>query len=173
MISLFITQVSQVNFSPSLRNGRFIKCHFHCFDLFIVRYYLFCQSHSVAVKHLGDDAFDFQLWCRLTTHTWVQLSENRVDDTSPIDVAIVQETIEHILVADKHPAQWWGGIIGCILYWKEKKGKKSIGYTLHVIHGQQLALYGVLEQDLFLYCFNFFGKQFGFKVFWLSFYLCN
>ena len=123
MISLFITQVSQVNFSPSLRNGRFIKCHFHCFDLFIVRYYLFCQSHSVAVKQLGDDAFDFQLWCRLTTHTWVQLSENRVDDTSPIDVAIVQETIEHILVADKHPAQWWGGIIGCILYWKERKEK--------------------------------------------------
>ena len=49
---------------------------------------------------------------------------NRVDYTSPIDVAVVHETIEHILMAGKQLAERRGRIIGSILHreeWEEHK----------------------------------------------------
>ena len=48
------------------------------------------------------------------------------DYTSPIDVAVVHETIEHIFVADKHLAQGRRRIVGSILNWKEREQNKQL-----------------------------------------------
>lgn len=64
---------------------------------------------------IEDDAPDIRLQCRSAFHTRIQLPENRLDYPLPIDVAFVHETIEHIFVADKHPAPGRRRIVGSIL----------------------------------------------------------
>ena len=49
---------------------------------------------------IDNDAFDIRFCCCLAAHTRIQLSENRVDYTSPIDVAVVHDTIEQY--SDNH-----------------------------------------------------------------------
>ena len=56
------------------------------------------ESGLVEVCIIDDNALDIRFCCYLAAQTKIQLSENRVGYTSPIDVAVVHETIEDILI---------------------------------------------------------------------------
>ena len=75
---------------------------------------------------IDDDALHIRFCCCLAAHTRIQLSENRVDYTSPIDVAVVHEAIEHILIACKQFAECRGRIIGSILHREEREEHKQL-----------------------------------------------
>ena len=75
---------------------------------------------------IDNDAFDIRFCCCLAAHTRIQLSENRVDYTSPIDVAVIHETIEHILIACKQLAECRGRIIGSIFHREEREEHEQL-----------------------------------------------
>lgn len=57
---------------------------------------------------------------------WSKAPENRVDYTSPIDVAVVHETIEHIFMTGEYLAEGRRGKVGSILYLKEWEQHKQL-----------------------------------------------
>ena len=88
--------------------------------------FLCLESGLRKICIIDNDAFDIRFCCCLAAHTRIQLSENRVDYTSPIDVAVIHETIEHILIACKQLAECRGRIIGSIFHREEREEHEQL-----------------------------------------------